>query len=269
MNVTSSLGSASASAWSARTAGPPDNAQRAQFMFKKADADGSGGVDATELQTVLDKISEKTGTDLGKASDRFASMDSDGDGSLSSSELDTGVKSLMPEPSSTMEFAQRMGGGGQGGPGGAQGMPPPPPGGGGEGAGDSSTSSTSATSSSASIDPLDTNEDGVVSAQERMAGDMSQVLQAVMKAGDSDGDGSLSSGEVDTLSKKLGDTLSQMFSAAKDSSSSSSSSSSDSSQQSSQSSSDDAVKQLAQMLVRQYAQPPMDWRSQSSLSVAA
>jgi Ca2+-binding EF-hand superfamily protein len=264
MNITSATGGASA--WAARASGPPDGAQRAQARFAKADTDGSGSVDATELQTVLDKLSQKTGTDLGKAEDRLAAMDSDGDGSLSSTELDAGIKSLLPQPSSTMAFAQQRmgGGGGPGGPGGPGGMPPPPP------QGDDASDSSSSTSSSSSTDPLDTNGDGTVSMQERMAGEMSQVLQVALKAGDSDGDGALSGGEVDTLSQKLGATLSQMFSEASTSASSTGSGSgADTGQPSQQGSSDDAVKQLTQMLLRQYAQPAMDWQAQSSLSVAA
>jgi len=255
MNISSATGGASA--WSARTAGPPDGAQRAQARFAKADTDGSGGVDATELQSVLDKLSEKTGTDLGKAADRFTSMDTDGDGSLSSSELDSGIKSLLPQPSSTMEFAQRMGGG-QGGPGAAHGMPHPPP--------KDGEASDGSTSSSTSTDPLDTNGDGVVSAQERMAGELSQVLQQALNAGDADGDGSLSSSEISGLSSKLGTTLDSMAGKTQVSSSSGSAGS-DTSQQSN--ASDDAVKQLAQMLLRQYAPPPMSWQDSSSLSLAA
>ena len=246
MNISSAT--SGASAWAARTAGPPD---RAQARFAKADADGNGGVDATELQTVLDKLSQKSGTDLGKAEDRFAAMDSDGDGSLSSSELDSGIKSLLPQPSSTMEFAQQRMGGGHGGP---QGMPPPPP-----------KDSASSDGSSTSTDPLDTNGDGVVSAQERMAGELSQVLQQAVKAGDSDGDGALSSSEVSDLSQKLSATLDQMLGKTQ-AASSSSSAGSDTSQQSS---SDDAVKQLAQMLLRQYASPAMSWQDASTLSLAA
>lgn len=256
MNISSAIGGASA--WSARTAGPPDGAQRAKERFAKADTDGSGGVDASELQTVLDKLSQKTGTDLGKAEDRLAAMDSDGDGSLSSSELESGIKSLLPQPSSTVEFAQRMGGG-HGGPGGAQGMPPPPP---------KDAQSSDSTSSSASTDPLDTNGDGVVSAQERMAGELSQVLQQAVKAGDSDGDGSLSSSEVDGLAQKLSATLDQMLGKTQ-ASSSSSGSSSDASQQGGSSASDAAIKQLAQLMLRQYAPPAMSWQDASTLSLAA
>lgn len=101
--------SGSSNAWAAL------NTQRSQHqakMFAKVDTDGSGGVDQTELGTMLSNISEKTGTSLGDAKELFTQMDSNSDGSLSSDELDTGMKALMPPPPSTMEFAQSRGMGG-------------------------------------------------------------------------------------------------------------------------------------------------------------
>lgn len=89
---------------------------RADKMFAKADADGSGSVDKTELQSMLDKIAEKTGNSLGSTDDLMTKMDTDGNGSLSKDELATGMKSLMPPPSSTVDFAQQ-----------SSALPPPPP----------------------------------------------------------------------------------------------------------------------------------------------
>ena len=74
-------------------------------MFAKVDTDGSGGVDQTELSTMLSDISAKTGTSLGDSKELFSKMDSNADGSLSSDELAKGMKDLLPPPS-TMEFAQ-------------------------------------------------------------------------------------------------------------------------------------------------------------------
>ena len=82
--------------------------QRSQMqakMFAKVDADSSGGVDKTELQTMLTDISKKTGTTL-DADKLFSTADSNADGSLSSEELATGMQSVMPPPPSTMDFAQ-------------------------------------------------------------------------------------------------------------------------------------------------------------------
>ncbi len=104
--------SGSSNAWAAL------NTQRSQHqakMFAKVDTDGSGGVDQTELGSMLSDISEQTGVSLGDAKELFSQMDSNSDGSLSSDELDTGMQALMPPPPSTMEFAQSRGMGGSGG----------------------------------------------------------------------------------------------------------------------------------------------------------
>nr|WP_315478602.1 EF-hand domain-containing protein [uncultured Rhodoferax sp.] len=104
--------SGSSNAWAAL------NTQRSQHqakMFAKVDTDGSGGVDQTELGSMLSKISAKTGASVGDAKELFTQMDSNSDGSLSSDELDAGMQTLMPPPPSTMEFAQSRGMGGSGG----------------------------------------------------------------------------------------------------------------------------------------------------------
>lgn len=101
MSAISSV-SASGNAWANATA------QRSQMqakMFNKVDADGSGGVDQTELQALFTDISQKTGAVL-DAAEQFSAMDSNADGSLSSDELAQGMQSRMPPPPSTMEFAQ-------------------------------------------------------------------------------------------------------------------------------------------------------------------
>lgn len=98
--------SGSGNAWAAL------NTQRSQHqakMFAKVDTDSSGGVDPTELSTLLSDVSEKTGVSLGDAKELFTQMDINSDGSLSSDELDAGMQALMPPPPSTMEFAQSRG----------------------------------------------------------------------------------------------------------------------------------------------------------------
>lgn len=104
--------SGASSAWSSMIAmrgnRPPGGKDPAE-MFAKVDTDGNGSVDEAELQTMLDDISEKTGTSFdASAGDMLSKMDSDGDGSLSQTELDEGMRSMMPPPS-TMDFAQSRG----------------------------------------------------------------------------------------------------------------------------------------------------------------
>lgn len=95
-----SITSSVSSAWSSA------NMQRAQQrpgpsperLLAKMDTDGSGGVNATELQGLLDDVSKKTGL--------VQQYDSDGDGSLNADELGKTMQSVLPPPPSTMAFAQ-------------------------------------------------------------------------------------------------------------------------------------------------------------------
>ena len=136
-------------------------------MFAKVDSNGDGSVDQAELGSLLDKISQKTGASFGDTAKAFTSMDTNGDGSLSADELGKGMKSLMSQTPSTVDFAQAHKVGGTGsdpdgdgdGPRGAGGPPPGPPPGGTAGA---TAGASSSSSSSATYDPLETNQDGTV-----------------------------------------------------------------------------------------------------------
>lgn len=102
MSVISGLGGgASQAAWAEIRAGSSGQSRRAQEMFARADVDGSGSVNASELQTVLDKFSERSGRSLGSAESQFSTLDSDGDGALSSSE----TESLRSQFSSALDQA--------------------------------------------------------------------------------------------------------------------------------------------------------------------
>ena len=190
--MTTITGAGASSAWSSisstRPARPPggmDPSKMKEALFAKVDADGSGSVDKTELQGMLDATVNKSGAAQSSAEDVFSSIDGNGDGSLSADELDQGMKSLMPPPADTVEFAQARGGAQA-----PQGPPPGPP----------PSSSASSASASADIDPLDTNEDGTVSAQERAAGKLAEAMNDLLKAVDSDSDSKISSSERDTFS---------------------------------------------------------------------
>jgi Ca2+-binding EF-hand superfamily protein len=216
--------------------------QMREKAFAKVDADGSGSVDTTELQGMLDDITKKTGQSLGSADDLLATMDSDGSGSLSSDELDTGMKSLMPPPSSTVQFAQDRGA--EGGPGGCD-MPPPPP-------------------------PDGAGADG--------------LMQSLMKLGDTDQDGTLSTDEAQTLKDSLTaavDSALKSLSSSSDSSStastaSTSGSSATSTSTASTTSDTDSlskaaaalIEKMTSMLLRRYGSDEASSTS-SGLSVAA
>jgi hypothetical protein len=230
-----------------------------QKMFAKVDSDGSGTVDKSELQTMLDKLSERSGQTLGSADDLLGKMDSNGDGSLDSEELDAGMKSLMPPPSSTMDFASKRAGGG--------GPPPPPPG---------EDASSSSSSSSTTIDPLDTNQDGTVSAQERAAGELKDLLQQMVTAMDTDGNQEISQSEADDFSTQMQSALQSTLqshasssSGTSDSSTSSSDTSSSELRKHSKGSDLEGLVQLLKEAYGQYAANAAQQASGSALSVAA
>ncbi len=249
--MSSISGVSGSSAWSTLSASRAAHQSKMQEkMFAKADTDGNGSVDQTELQTILDKVSAKTGVSTGDAATLLGQMDSNGDGSLGSDELAQGLHDLLPPPS-TMEFAQgranatsssdddlfaqldtdgdgklsqaefdagkpQGGPGGPGGPSGAGGMPPPPAGGAGQ---------TDATT----YDPLDTNKDGIVSATELAAADSSSTdpLKALFAAVDSDGDDKISASEAKTLVQNIAAAIESLSSQSSGSAGSSSSTGSD------------------------------------------
>jgi hypothetical protein len=97
------------------------HAQMREQMFKKLDADGSGGIDETEF---ANGPSGSGGMDSGIATALFKAFDSDSDGSLTQDELESGFQKLSSSMKSVLIGTQEQGGpGGAGGPDG----PPPPP----------------------------------------------------------------------------------------------------------------------------------------------
>jgi len=98
--------------------GAPDPTKMQEKLFSKADTNGDGAIDKTELTTLM----ESTGTDQSvSADDLFSQMDSDGDGQISQQEATDSASQLLEDLRS--QFMQ----GGMGGMGAMNGMPPPPP----------------------------------------------------------------------------------------------------------------------------------------------
>lgn len=168
--------------------------QAGDALFGKVDADGDGSVSQAELQSLVAKMSgasdgSTSATDA-ESTELFKKLDSDGDGQLSEAEFDAG------RPSSDRDGSRVAGG-----------MPPPPGGAGGPGGpgGPAGARSTSATSDSTTYDPLDTNEDGTVSAAERAAGAASgkDAVTALFTAIDTDGDKTLSNSEAQSFIAQL------------------------------------------------------------------
>ncbi len=67
-----------------------------QEMFKKVDSDGSGGVSQTELQSLTEKISQKSGQSF-DAAKMLSEYDSNSDGSLGEDEMKSLMESIRPK----------------------------------------------------------------------------------------------------------------------------------------------------------------------------
>lgn len=130
-------------------------------MYDKMDADGDGSVTQEEFVAARpDDVTEEMAANL------YNSFDTDTSGSLTESEFETAMKQAPPPP------------------------PPPPGGGGGMG---------SSTEESQTFSELDTNQDGVVSADELAAArpdDVTEKMAAnLFKSLDTDGSGGLTATE--------------------------------------------------------------------------
>jgi Ca2+-binding EF-hand superfamily protein len=177
-------------------------AQAPDDLFSKVDADGSGGVSSAQLQSLMSDMSGKTvSEDDAKA--MFAALDSDADGSLSQAEFEA----ARPQN--------------------AGGMPPsgPPP----AGAADSTQASAETEDASGAApvggagggstttvyDALDTNEDGEVSLEERLAGAQKAAeAQAKLSGGYASTASASRSADQDWARQALSKTVNAAYSAA-------------------------------------------------------
>lgn len=133
-NAYSSYGSSSVNASMPR--GKPNFEEMASELLTSMDSDGNGSIDKAEFSAAAQNTASKS-KDSTSLDDIFSLLDTDGSGSMSSEELISALKNMKPE-----------------------GAPPPPP--------PPKEESTSSEDSSSSeiFAALDTNEDGVVSADE-------------------------------------------------------------------------------------------------------
>jgi EF-hand domain pair/EF hand len=121
-----------------------------ESLFDKLDVNKDGSLDKTEINAFVQSMSNTTGNSP-TAEDLISKLDTDGNGQISQKEFDAG----RPEGQSLR---------GMGGRHGHMGMP---------GNGEDTTSSSG-------LDPLDTNGDGVVDAQEAAAAGLSLLTQNYM-----------------------------------------------------------------------------------------
>jgi Ca2+-binding EF-hand superfamily protein len=139
------------------TIGPPrgmmgmQGGHAPEDLFKALDTDSSSGISQSELEAFAEDMSSKTGNSI-DTTDAVSTYDADGNAELSSDELMSFMRANMPPP------------GGMGGSQGPMGM----------------SGNEEDTSSSSYLDPLDTNGDGTVDAQEAAAGRRNMLTQNYM-----------------------------------------------------------------------------------------
>lgn len=162
-------------------AGAPDDvsADKAGSLFDKLDSEGSGALSQSDLATAFQQMAASMqagmiqaqagnmggGGDRPDASELFAKLDTDGDGSVSREEFVSGRPDEVSEEQASAFFDKIAGENTdsidqQSFVAAMQKPPPPPGGGGGQGGGQSDEV----------FDALDTNQDGVVTREEFLAG---------------------------------------------------------------------------------------------------
>lgn len=99
--------------------GQPDPTKMQERLFSKADTDGNGSIDKTELAALMESTSGSNGSSSSVSADElFSQMDGDGDGQITQQEATDAASKLLEDLQS--QFMQS-------GMGAMAGMPPPPP----------------------------------------------------------------------------------------------------------------------------------------------
>jgi len=228
--------SGGASAW-ARPASADTAAKMAENLFSKLDSKNQGYVSQSDLETAFSQVSgsdsssSTTSTSSNSEADAlFKSLDGDGDGKLTETELSDGLKNLMSQLDSQMQYMGKSGfgesegqghgagHGGHGGPGGMSGMPPPPPPSGASGTDDTDTGYTQ--------DQLTSMASEIGSSDAKRA-TLMNALASNFSAADTNGDGKINRGEAMSYDRENKITAGVSGSSDTSSSSSSSSSASD------------------------------------------
>lgn len=91
------------------------DAAKLQQLFSKVDVNGDKSIDKTELTSLLDFVSEKSGADPVDADALLKTLDSDGSGSISESELQDNASALFDQLRSQLMSSEA-----------GRGAPPPP-----------------------------------------------------------------------------------------------------------------------------------------------
>lgn len=126
----------------------PDDKAIARKRMETVDGNGNGAIGQAEFTAIAESGESSPLTYDASPEAVFNALDGNGDGSMSMEELTSALQGMGPS------------GGGEVGA-----MPPPPPAGGG-----ASNDSEESSSTEGIYDPLDTNQDGIISAAEYAVG---------------------------------------------------------------------------------------------------
>ncbi|MDP1871297.1 MAG: EF-hand domain-containing protein [Gallionella sp.] len=135
----------------------PDPSKMVDNLFSKLDTKGQGYIEKSDFQGAFDKVSSKTAS----ADDVFKALDGNDDGKITKQEMSDSVTKLADQLVSQLQSMRMSGNGGMGGAGMSK--------------SDISSMADSSSGSSKKLNDLaqnfdtaDTNQDGIVSAQELM-----------------------------------------------------------------------------------------------------
>ncbi|OIR18390.1 EF hand [mine drainage metagenome] len=174
----------------------PDPSKIVDDLFSKLDTTGKGYLTKSDLQSALTQLpgsdsSNRTGSTSNSANvdELFKKLDANGDGKITKGELTSGLKQLADAFGSQNVSS----GGGNAGAPAAGGTPPSDPGNANSTSSTNGTSSTQSSSTSKTYDPADTNQDGTVSAQERIAYALKQLTSQLHSSASSMSSNSTSS----------------------------------------------------------------------------
>ncbi len=96
MSSVSMGGGCSASMYSSLQTSQARQSEKLQELFGKLDVNGDNALDAEEIQSFADHVSEKTGSTV-DAGSLLTSLDTDGDGSITSTELGDNAQALFDQ----------------------------------------------------------------------------------------------------------------------------------------------------------------------------
>ena len=154
----------------------PDPSKMVDDLFSKLDTTGKGYLTKSDLQSASTQLSgsdssNSSGSTSSSANvdELFKKLDANGDGNITKDELASGLKQL------------------------AGGTPPSGSGNANSTSSTNGTSSTQSSSTSKTYDPADTNQDGTVSAQERIAYALKQLASQLQSSASSTSSNSASS----------------------------------------------------------------------------